>query len=303
MMKTMPNIGLKIGLQIRLQKGFNQHQFAKFYLALAGCVLSLSACAAPGQVGVKTPQGRGSAYPVVIDASATQSAAEAAWRAFLTEYQLPETKFEAEPVLQTPRALPLSLAGRVKLSTKEGPLDELAAKDALRRFIERQAVLLSGGQRELAVTLKDLSLMTFSADGLLYRAVYEQRNFPYMLVNGYGTLTLVISKTGMLMQWNSRLLPKLELPSTTNVAAKDLAERFVGRSFNYSNFAGQPQTYRVASPVEVKVQDLVVYPKEVGNRLTLHLAYPVEVGRGMTWTVYLDAVSGEELGVRQNFAT
>ncbi|MBI1765719.1 MAG: PepSY domain-containing protein [Acidobacteria bacterium] len=62
-------------------------------------------------------------------------------------------------------------------------------------------------------------------------------------------------------------------------------------------------SYKVAKPDEVRVKDLVVYPKQSGNRLSLHLAYPVEVGSGMTWTVYVDAVTGEELEVRQNFNT
>jgi hypothetical protein len=224
-------------------------------------------------------------------------------RAFLAEHQLPETKFDAEPVLNTPRALPLSLANRIKLGTKDGPLDELAAKDALRRFIERNAVLLSGGRRESAVGLNDLSLTTFSNDGSMYRAVYQQRNFLYPVVGGFGELMLAMSKTGMLLQWHSRLLPKLDLPATPSVAVDELPDRFAGRTFSYSNIAGQPQTYRVANRNEAVVKDLVVYPRVVGNRLSVHLAYPVEVGRGMKWTVFVDAVTGEELAVRQDFAS
>lgn len=264
----------------------------------------LLACATPGQVGVKTPQQRGNDYPPALEATAAQQQeAETAWRALLTEFQLPETKFDVEPVLNTPRALPLAVAGRIKLSSTDGRLDELAAKEALRRFIERHAVLLNGGQRESAASLKDLSLMTFSNEGSMYRAVYQQRSFPYPLANGFGELLLVISKTGMLLQWNSRLLPKLELPARTLIAPKALPDKFVGRTFSYSGIAGQPLSYKVGKSSEAKVKDLVVYPKQAGPRLTLHLAYPVEVGDSMTWTVYVDAVTGEELEVRQNFAT
>lgn len=260
----------------------------------------LLACAAPGQVDVKTPQGRSSDYPPVIE---TQAEAETAWRAFLVEFQLPETKLDAEPVLNTPRALPLSLAGKINLHTKGGAFDELAAKEALRRFIERAAVVLSGGRRETAVTLKDLSLVTFSDEGSMYRAVYQQRNFPYPLADGFGELRLVVSKTGLLLQWGSRLLPKVELAHPALLAAKDLPDRFVGRTFSYTSIAGQPVSYKVANRNEAVVKDLVVYPKQTGKRLTLHIAYPIEVGSGTTWTVFVDAVTGEELGVRQNFAS
>jgi hypothetical protein len=264
----------------------------------------LMACTAPGQVGVKTPQQRGNDYPPMFELTAAQEQeADTAWRALLSVYQLPETKFDAEPVLNTPRALPLALAGRINLSNTGAQLDELAAKEALRRFIERNIGLFSGGRRELSASLKDLSLLTFSNDGSMYRAVYQQRSFPYPLVNGYGELTLVISKTGTLLQWNSRLLPKLELPTRTLIEKKDLPEKLVGRVFNYSSIAGQPLSYRVGNLKDIVVQDLVVYPKQTGNRLTLHLAYPIEVGDGMTWTVYVDAVTGDELEVKQNFAT
>ena len=267
-------------------------------------LVGLLACTAPGQVGVKTPQQRGNDYPPTFELTAVQEQeAETAWRALLTEYQLPETKFDAEPVLNTPRALPLALAGRIKLGNTGAQLDELAAKEALRRFIERNIALLSGGRRELSVSLKDLSLMTFSNDSSMYRAVYQQRSFPYPLANGFGELTLVISKTGTLLQWNSRLLPKLELPTRTLIETKELPDKFVGRSFSYSGIAGQPLSYRVGKREDIVVKDLVVYPKQAGTRLTLHLAYPVEVGEGMTWTVYVDAVTGEELAARQNFAT
>ncbi len=263
----------------------------------------LLACAAPGQVGVKTPQGRGGDYPFVIETPANQQEAEIAWRAFLADFQLPETKLETEPGLNTPRALPASLAGKINLHTKAAAFDELAAKDALRRFIERAAVVLSGGQRDTAVTLKDLSLVTFSNEGTLYRAVYQQRNFSYPVVSGFGELTLVVSKTGLLMQWSSRLLPKLELAGRTLLATKDLPDRFIGRSFSYTSIAGQPLSYKVANRSEVVVKDPVIYLKQAGNRLTLHIAYPIEAGSGTTWTVFLDAVTGEELDVRQNFAS
>lgn len=263
------------------------------------------ACTTPGQVGVKTPQARGNDYPPAFELTAAQQQeVETAWRALLAEFQLPETKFDAEPGLHTPRALPLALAGRINLSNPPGAqLDELAAKEALRRFIERNISLLSGGGRELSVSLKDLSLLTFSNEGSMYRAVYQQRSFPYPLVNGFGELTLVISKTGALLQWNSRLLPKLDLPARTLIEAKGLSEKFIGRTFNYSSVAGQPLSYKASKREDIAVKDLVVYPKQTGTRLTLHLAYPVEVGDGMTWTVYVDAVTGDELEVKQNFAT
>jgi hypothetical protein len=62
-------------------------------------------------------------------------------------------------------------------------------------------------------------------------------------------------------------------------------------------------SYKVRDRSEVSIKDLVVYPKPEGNRIRIHLAYPVEVGSGMTWTVYVDAITGQEIDVKQNFVS
>src|SRR5262245_3959376 len=98
-------------------------------LSLVYCIWLL-ACAAPGQVAVTRPQGRGGDYPFVIENSPErQQEVETVWRTFLADFQLPETKLETEPVLNTPRTLPTSLAGKINVHTKNGVFDELAAKD------------------------------------------------------------------------------------------------------------------------------------------------------------------------------
>ena len=80
-------------------------------------------------------------------------------------------------------------------------------------------------------------------------------------------------------------------------------DKQVGREIIYSNIAGQPLTYKVANRAEVSVKNLVVYPKHEGNKIRIHLAFPVEVGSGTTWTVYVDAITGQEIEIKQNFAT
>src|SRR5205085_2753443 len=108
-----------------------------FLLFLA--VLAAS-CAAPGQVGVNTPQQQSINYPPTIEgSSARQQAAQDAWKRFLAERQLPEVKLDVEPVLNTPHALPMELAGRININTKNTPpgkFGETEVKEALRQFID-----------------------------------------------------------------------------------------------------------------------------------------------------------------------
>ena len=117
----------------------------------------------------------------------------------------------------------------------------------------------------------------------------------------YGELRIVLSKAGMLLQLSSRLIPALDFPARPKLEQATITSKLVGREFTYSNFAGQPLTYKVAQASEISFKELVVFPKVEEQKIKLHLVYPVEVGRGTTWTVYVDAVTGEEVEVKQNF--
>jgi hypothetical protein len=268
------------------------------------CSFLLCACARAGQVGVNTPQTSGRSYPPAIEASPERlSLAQEAWKKFLAEFRLPDAQVDLEPVLNTPRALPMELAGQIVLHTKPGAFGEMEAKEALRRFLERAGDLLTGGEKNNQLSLKDLSLVSFSNDGNFYRAVYQQMNYQRPVANGYGELRLTVGKNGMLLQMNSRLIPVFDLPAPADLNRQSIVDKMVGREFKYSNIAGQTLSYKVTQASEVSVKDLVIYPKEEGRRITIHLAYAVEVGTGTTWTVYVDAVNGQEIAVKQNFVS
>jgi hypothetical protein len=268
------------------------------------CGLLVCSCTAPGQVSVNTPQGARENYPVTFEDSAErQQAVQDAWKSFLSDLGLPYSKLDLEPVLNTPRSLPPMLAGQISITTRSGAFGEMEAKEALRGFIVRTRHVLCGDPKNCSFNVKDLSLISFSNDGNFYRAVYQQVTYPFPIANGYGELKLTVDKKAMLLQWSSRLLPTLELPTIPEVKPQELVERLMNREFTYTTFAGQPQTYKVTRSEEIKVGDLVIYPRQEGNRISMHLAYPVEMGSGMTWTVFIDAINGRELGVKQNFAT
>ena len=277
-------------------------QIVFWVLSLA--VSLICSCATPGQVTVNTPQGNRDSYPPLFEDSATRrQEVQDAWKNLLAESGLPETKLELEPVLNTPRSLPTTLAGQIPISKKSGTLDEMEMREALRGFIERTRGLLSGDPKNNPLSLKDLSLASFANDGNFYRVVYQQMSYSFPIANGYGELRLIVDKKARLLQWNSRLIPPVDLPVTPAVKSSEFVDRMINRDFTYTNIAGQPQSYRVSKREEVVIKDLVVYPRVTDNRVSIHLAYPVEVGKGMTWTVYIDAINGQELEVKQNFAS
>lgn len=264
------------------------------------------ACAAPGQIATNTPQQQQDGYPPFVEDTPERSQfAQEAWKKFLAEWRLPELKPDLTAVLNAPRALPAELVGRININTKSdstsesGSFGEMEAKEAISRFIGRSGSVLSGD----SISLSELSLVTFANEGNFYRAVFWQANYPFQIAEGYGELSFVVGKKGELLQLSSSLLPAAKLPTRAEIKNQAIYDKLIGRQFSYSTIAGQPQSYKVTKREEVKIGELMVYPKLEGKRLEIHLAFPVTVGNGTNWTVYIDAINGDELGVKQNFAS
>ncbi len=272
-----------------------------YFLLVMGMVPASRGAAQTVRQALENPK-----YPLLIEASvARQQAAEDAWNAFLSEYRLTFVKPELEPIIYTPRLLPTAIANLISLKAPDQKPDEILGeaqiKELLRRFIEKYHTILSGDLRNSSLTLKDISLVAFSLDGNFFRATYQQMNYPFPLANGFGELKIAVSKTGNLLQLSSTVLPPDEFPARAKIEAAEIKAKLANREFTYSNLAGQPMTYKVTQESEIIVNNLVVFPKRSEQKLTLHLAYPVEVGRGTTWTIYIDAITGKEIEVKPNF--
>ena len=200
----------------------------------------------------------------------------------IAEFQLPETRLDLEPVLNTPRALPAEMAGRISIQTKAGAFGELEAKEALRRFIERASGALfpnhTNGPAQGSVGLKTSRWSLSRTTAILSRGLPPgQLPVPHLRrLRRFET-----------RRWHGTLL-QLNDRTRAEIAPQSLVDKMVGREFGYTNMAGQPLSYKIASSSEVSVKDLVVYPKQEGNRITIHLAYPSKSDRGrrglFTWT-------------------
>jgi hypothetical protein len=102
---------------------------------------------------------------------------------------------------------------------------------------------------------------------------------------------------------DDRFVPVVELPQKPAIAREEAARRVVGRTFTYSDIAGRPQQVRIDNPAEIKVRRVVVAPVEKPDRIEVRLAWEVVAGTSLSWNVYIDAMTGEEITVVQNFQT
>lgn len=246
----------------------------------------------------KVPNTTQKNYPVIIrDSADNRAKAEREWRRMLDAYGVAQTPPDLHPVIYTPRSL-LGVTGGIKLlaAAPEPGNETIALREAMKGFLDRWRDLLSAEPASV-------SLLSGTGAGTAQRLTYRQANYGFPVAGNYGEITAVISSDGRLLQLDDRFIPIIDLPQRPQVAREDAQKRVVGRTFTYTDIAGREQRKQIAQASEVTVKQLVVLPIQKGDNIEVHLAWEVTAGQSLSWTVYLDAVTGDELRVVQNFQT
>lgn len=215
----------------------------------------------------------------------------------LDSYGVPPTPPDLYPVTSTPRSL-LGVSGGIKLlnAKPEPGTETFALRAAMKAFMDRWRELLLADP-------ETVSLMSADESGGTERLIYRQGNYPYPVAGNFGEMVAVISKDGRLLELDDRFVPVVELPLKPAIERSLAAKKVVGRTFSYTDIAGREQRTPIGDPNEVSVKRLVVLPIEKGDVVEAHLAWEVIAGKSLSWTVYIDAVTGEELRIFQNFQT
>src|SRR5262249_13375900 len=238
------------------------------------------------------------AYPAIIkDSTERRAKAEREWRQMLDSYGVAQTPPDLHPIIWTPRSL-LGISGGIKIMNvpPEATVDQLTLREAMRSFIDRWRDLIGADP-------SSVSLVSGDQSDNIQRLTYRQANYAYPVAGNAGEMTAVVSQDGRLLQLDDRFIPRVDLPAAPTVQREAAARRLKGRTFVYTDLAGQEQRATIGSVDEVAVKRLVVLSIEKGDAIEIHLAWEIIAGKQLSWTVYIDAVSGEELRVAQNFQT
>jgi hypothetical protein len=253
-------------------------------------LLSASGCE-PSPQTPRTP--RQDYAGVIQDSQDRRAKAEREWRRMLEAYNAPPAQPDFYQITYTPRSLS-SAAGSIQIA--ESGLDKVALRRAAKQFIERWRELIGADSEAMSLASESQSTDTV-------RLTYRQANYPFQIAGDFGRMVLIIGRDGKLMQMDDRFIPLVEIPSRPEIEREAAARRLVGRTFTYRDFAGQEQRAQIGGLDEVNVRGLVVLPLEKEGRIEVRLAWEIVAGKSLAWTVYLDAITGEELRAMQNFET
>lgn len=237
-------------------------------------------------------------YPAIIkDSAEARAKAEREWRRMLRSNGIPPTPPDLYPITNTPRSL-LGISGGIPLlSVKPEPGNEpFSRRGAVKTFLDRWRDLIGIDPAYISLTSADVS-------GDSERLTYRQANYAYPVAGNFGEMVAVVRMDGRLMQLDDRFVPVVDLPSKPSTDRDIAAKKVLGRTFSYTDIAGREQRIPIGAANEVSVKRLVILPLEKGDSIEVRLAWEIIAGRSISWTVYIDAVNGEEIKVVQNFQT
>ncbi|MCU1267175.1 MAG: hypothetical protein JWM21_3493 [Acidobacteria bacterium] len=270
---------------------------------LFGLALSLAACAAVQPISPGAPSRNQPPYPVLLtEKTQRNEAAAAAWGQLTNQQGISgKPPLALQPITATIQRLPENLSGPLYLP-KVGTSAQMSAeetRESVRRFLTEWKTLIGAEPAQLSLVGE-----SSGGDGSK-TASYEQRPFSYPLRGDYGKVEVRFAPDRRVLSLTSTAIPesdriqaalKTSLPTTP---ADGIPAKLVGRTFNYSDAAGQ-HTYTVTAATQVNVQQLVVYPlvlSSPGATLEFHLAWEIGLTNAPVKIIYLDALQDEVIAV------
>ena len=275
---------------------------------VAAAALVLGACAAMTRpAGTGLPRASEPPKFAVLAASdERRNAALASWKTIVGEQNAAATATpELEPVTATVKSLPANLPTQprmplVRINDKSTKSDE-ETRESLRRFMASAAPLVGAGLQELS-----LVGVVDAASGAK-TARYRQNSFPYPLRNGFGEVEVTFTPDLRVVGLSSTAIPvddrlRRALAAVTQTLSADkAAAALANRAVTFTDRSGNQQTRTVTQTDAVAARTLVVFPvRRDPATLELHVAWEVSVGGPEApLLVYVDAVTGEQLGAAQ----
>ncbi len=119
-----------------------------------------------------------------------------------------------------------------------------------------------------------------------------------------GTKVLIkVDYPGKVIEIRCRWYPEIEVPDAETIPQENIRNTVEGKEMYYKGYGGQELVY-IIKPEDIEKIEQVILPHEKEDAVEFHLTWKVILNKEdkkNAWTVYIDAFSGEELGIIKNF--
>ena len=274
-------------------------------MILAAAALAVSGCAALQPPSATGPRGTESLYPVLLTEDSHRR--EATIAALNRLAQSSGNSGPVEPQLQLVTATILGLPASASTALflprvgAAAAMNEEETREALRRFIKQWQELIGADPSKLSLVER-----VDQPDGSKL-ANYEQRPFRYPIRGNYGKLQIRFTSDRRVIDLTSTCIPDAERIQNALSAlslrpkAEDAVKQLREKGLSYLDAGGNKVNFAPTGSSEVNPRGLAIYiipSKTAPDALEFHLAWEMELTNAPVKTAYIDAVSGEVMGVQ-----
>jgi hypothetical protein len=249
------------------------------------------------------PRSNAPPYPVVaLEETNNQEDARLAWRQLAQRYALSTASdVVLDPLTATVKALPEDHSTPIflpKVGAETQTEEEI--RESLRRFIDEWRSLIGADPTQLSL----VEHRDESANVQLAR--YEQRPFRYALRGDYGKLGIRFNKNNrQVIELSSTCLRNTDRLQaaisnlTPTITPEDAVKQITSKPLSVTDTTGQQRTFSLGANEVAEAKQLVIYalPSRTQPQLELHLAWEIDTPNSVVKRIYLDALSGEVIGV------
>lgn len=135
------------------------------------------------------------------------------------------------------------------------------------------------------------------------RIDFRRQAYDGLPVEGDISPLTVFANANGISRIDGHWFPMITVPLEPKISETSTKNKLKGRTFTYSDKAGKPRDYLVTEKDLRNSAHEVIFVKKTSPGLEFRLAWEIQVGQGLSWTIYIDAITGEELKVAQMFQT
>lgn len=279
-----------------------QQRASRTFVFLA-VVIAAQACAPTVPPNAAGPRGNAAPYPVLLaeDNHRTEAATAAINHLMSTAVDSSPAP-SLQPVTATIESLPKTTATALLLP-KVGAMptmNEEETRESLRRFIRDWQGPIGADPAKLSLVER-----VDQPDGSKV-ARYEQRAFRYPIRGNHGKLEIRFTQERRVLNISSTCIPDADKIQTALAAVtsklkpEDVLQQVTTKEIAYSGTGATSLTFRPTANNKLELHELVTYITTAGqtNALAFYVAWEVGISGAPFQLVYLDALTGEVVGIR-----